>query len=79
MLNLKITETTCYNGKKINADSNFSIPKISDSDDPFVLMRKLFLDFGYNKVVKCANVFYVRIPPPPGGTAILPEYIHYYG
>jgi hypothetical protein len=20
-----------------------------------------------------------RIPPPPGGTAILPEYIHYYG
>jgi hypothetical protein len=19
------------------------------------------------------------IPPPPGGTAILPEYIHYYG
>jgi hypothetical protein len=22
---------------------------------------------------------YFRIPPPPGGTAILPEYIHYYG
>jgi hypothetical protein len=22
---------------------------------------------------------YSRIPPPPGGTAILPEYIHYYG
>jgi hypothetical protein len=21
----------------------------------------------------------IRIPPPPGGTAILPEYIHYYG
>jgi hypothetical protein len=21
----------------------------------------------------------LRIPPPPGGTAILPEYIHYYG
>jgi hypothetical protein len=20
-----------------------------------------------------------RMPPPPGGTAILPEYIHYYG
>jgi hypothetical protein len=24
------------------------------------------------------NSFF-RIPPPPGGTAILPEYIHYYG
>jgi hypothetical protein len=23
--------------------------------------------------------FFVTIPPPPGGTAILPEYIHYYG
>jgi hypothetical protein len=22
---------------------------------------------------------YYPIPPPPGGTAILPEYIHYYG
>jgi hypothetical protein len=22
---------------------------------------------------------FFRIPPPPGGTAILPEYIHYYG
>jgi hypothetical protein len=22
-------------------------------------MRKLFLDFGYNKVIKCANVFYI--------------------
>jgi hypothetical protein len=22
---------------------------------------------------------YTTIPPPPGGTAILPEYIHYYG
>jgi hypothetical protein len=21
----------------------------------------------------------LRIPPPPGGTAILPKYIHYYG
>jgi hypothetical protein len=21
----------------------------------------------------------IPIPPPPGGTAILPEYIHYYG
>jgi hypothetical protein len=24
-------------------------------------------------------MLYIRIPPPPGGTAILPEYIHYYG
>jgi hypothetical protein len=23
--------------------------------------------------------YFFRIPPPPGGTAILPEYIHYYG
>jgi hypothetical protein len=23
--------------------------------------------------------FISTIPPPPGGTAILPEYIHYYG
>jgi hypothetical protein len=22
---------------------------------------------------------FITIPPPPGGTAILPEYIHYYG
>jgi hypothetical protein len=25
------------------------------------------------------NRAYLGIPPPPGGTAILPEYIHYYG
>jgi hypothetical protein len=24
-------------------------------------------------------IFNFRIPPPPGDTAILPEYIHYYG
>jgi hypothetical protein len=24
-------------------------------------------------------LLFSRIPPPPGGTAILPEYIHYYG
>jgi hypothetical protein len=27
---------------------------------------------------ECFNLNF-RIPPPPGGTAILPEYIHYYG
>ncbi|XP_068912416.1 uncharacterized protein [Tenebrio molitor] len=43
MSNLKITKTICY----------------KDSDDPFVLIRKLFLDFGYNKVIKCANLFYI--------------------
>jgi hypothetical protein len=25
------------------------------------------------------SIYIFRIPPPPGGTAILPEYIHYYG
>jgi hypothetical protein len=27
----------------------------------------------------CMFHFNFTIPPPPGGTAILPEYIHYYG
>jgi hypothetical protein len=27
----------------------------------------------------CMFHFNATIPPPPGGTAILPEYIHYYG
>jgi hypothetical protein len=27
----------------------------------------------------CMFHFNPTIPPPPGGTAILPEYIHYYG
>jgi hypothetical protein len=25
------------------------------------------------------HIVYYTIPSPPGGTAILPEYIHYYG
>jgi hypothetical protein len=28
---------------------------------------------------KCGDEVFITIPPPPGGTAILPEYIHYYG
>jgi hypothetical protein len=29
---------------------------------------------------KCSDEDFIStIPPPPGGTAILPEYIHYYG
>jgi hypothetical protein len=31
------------------------------------------------KKVFPTSIIIFRIPPPPGGTAILPEYIHYYG
>jgi hypothetical protein len=30
-------------------------------------------------IIKLQHLIVFRIPPPPGGTAILPEYIHYYG
>jgi hypothetical protein len=33
----------------------------------------------HGKNVSDKKINYFRIPPPPGGTAILPEYIHYYG
>jgi hypothetical protein len=50
-------------------------------------------DSSHLTIILCSNVIkivisqkqkvnrknYFHIPPPPGGTAILPEYIHYYG
>jgi hypothetical protein len=55
------------------------------NDDAELDHPNLFIHFkAYNKKYNTFNglktpheIF--RIPPPPGGTAILPEYIHYYG
>jgi hypothetical protein len=43
---------------------------------------KTFSSRVIHKTFSFDNLFktkYNRIPPPSGGTAILPEYIHYYG
>jgi hypothetical protein len=37
------------------------------------------VSFALNKLLLINYLEIFRIPPPPGGTAILPEYIHYYG
>jgi hypothetical protein len=39
------------------------------------IMNKMFLNNVHLPILQS----YDTIPPPPGGTAILPEYIHYYG
>jgi hypothetical protein len=36
-------------------------------------------DLGSAILVKIQDTKHKYNPPPPGGTAILPEYIHYYG
>jgi hypothetical protein len=44
--------------------------------------KKIVGEFHYKSRQKLAcHICHLRqtIPPPPGGTAILPEYIHYYG
>jgi hypothetical protein len=38
-----------------------------------------FIDVPEEHVIFCFLYWQNTIPPPPGGTAILPEYIHYYG
>jgi hypothetical protein len=54
----------------------------------FVLSKRLSSLIVYNMYTGYTQSFYwlpiyrkvySTIPPPPGGTAILPEYIHYYG
>jgi hypothetical protein len=44
-----------------------------------VLMMGIFGGCRCDELSKIMNCYSFRIPPPPGGTAILSEYIHYYG
>jgi hypothetical protein len=70
-------------------DELFLIEQDNNPKENFVPGGRRVVDIGHllsalkninHKIHACAfsNIDF-RIPPPPGGTAILPEYIHYYG
>jgi hypothetical protein len=67
------------------------IDDIEDRDNILVIQvpetktnkKRMFTIVANTKIVlvvsKLLLLLFFRIPPPPCGTAILPEYIHYYG
>jgi hypothetical protein len=70
-------------------DEVFLIEQDNNPKESFVPGGRRVVDIGHllsalkninHKIYGCAfSNIDSRIPPPPGGTAILPEYIHYYG
>jgi hypothetical protein len=56
----------------------FNFQKSSKIQKPNLKLLYIYTD-RHKKRLTLNFIKKTTIPPPPGGTAILPEYIHYYG